>query len=237
VRKQLGIAFPGVTSPDISRIARITIPADAVARNGDLLEIRGVGRLPLFQPNRTESGSVTLAPANALDQSAPDDLYIISTREPRREGEPTDELSEAELRASLRRVLGADLPFTGAFAARSTVANSRQAEHYRSGRVFLAGDAAHIFSAGGSALNVGLLDAIALGQKLAAVIRRQAPHALLDTYHAERHPAGQRTLAHTRVHVALEAGDEAGEEALREILGELVKEPAVAQRITTLIEG
>ncbi|WP_410959515.1 FAD-dependent monooxygenase, partial [Salmonella sp. SAL4432] len=90
------------------------------------------------------------------------DLYIVSTHEPRDGAEPTDELSDDELRASLRRVLGAEFPCAASFAARSIVANSRQAERYRSGRVVLAGDAAHVLSAGGSALNVGLLDAISL---------------------------------------------------------------------------
>lgn len=67
-----------------------------------------------------------------------------------------------ELRASLQRVLGAeDLPFTDATAVRGTVGNSRHADTYRAGRVFLTGDAAHIFNAEGTALYVGLQDAIA----------------------------------------------------------------------------
>ena len=236
VRKHLGIGFPGVTSADISRLARVTIPAGAVARVGDRIEVRGVGPLAPFRPNRTGRGSITIAPADALDRSAPADVYIVSTHEPRGDSEPTDELSDDELRASLRRVLGADLPYTTAFAARSVVANSRHVERYREGRVFLAGDAAHIFSAGGSAINAGLLDAVALGKTLTAVLRGAAPQSRLDAYQSQRRPAAQRTLALTRLQVALEAGDETGE-ALRDVLGELVRDRATARRIATLIEG
>lgn len=241
VRKRLGIAFPGTTSSEISRLARVTIPANAISRRGALLEVRGIGPLLAFRQNRTEHGSVAIAPANALDRSAPDDLYIVAANEPRGTAEPADELDEAELRASFRRVLGAELPFTAAFAARSTVANSRLAERYRLGRVFLAGDAAHVFSAGGSALNTGLLDAIVLAEKLAAVLDGDMPEgkardALLDAYQGERQPAAQRVLAHTRVQVALEARDENGA-ALRELFGELLADRGAGRRIAALIEG
>lgn len=236
VRKALGIGFPGVTSTSISRLARITIPADALSRTGDEIELHGVGSLVPFRPNRTPYGSVTLAPAAALDRSAPADLYIVSTHEPRGDSEPTDELGDEELRASLRRVLGADIPFTTAFAARSVIANNRQAERYRQGRAFLAGDAAHIFGAGGSAINAGLLDAIALGRALASVLRDSGAEAVLDAYHDERHRATGRTLSVTRLQVGLEVGDEIGE-ALWQVLGDLLKARGAARRIASIIEG
>jgi len=69
------------------------------------------------------------------------------------------------------------------------------AERYRVGRVFLAGDAAHIVPpTGGLGANTGIQDAHNLGWKLAAVLRGQAGPALLDTYHAERHPLGLFTM-------------------------------------------
>jgi len=81
---------------------------------------------------------------------------------------------------------------------------ARLAERYRERRALLAGDAAHIhFPAGGQGLNVGVQDAVNLGWKLAAVINGHAPDALLDTYHAERHPVGQRLVENTRAQVAL----------------------------------
>ena len=67
----------------------------------------------------------------------------------------------------------------------------RVSEHFRVGRVFLAGDAAHIhYPAGGQGLNLGLQDATNLAWKLAAEIRGWAPPGLLDSYHDERYPVG-----------------------------------------------
>ena len=63
----------------------------------------------------------------------------------------------------------------------------RVAEHFRKGRAFLLGDAAHIHSpAGGQGMNTGIGDAINLAWKLAAVVRGHAPDRLLDSYEAER---------------------------------------------------
>jgi hypothetical protein len=63
--------------------------------------------------------------------------------------------------------------------------------------MFVAGDAAHIHSpAGGQGMNTGIQDAINLAWKLALVSRGRADDALLDSYHAERHPVG-RTLLRT----------------------------------------
>ncbi|MFF7971774.1 FAD-dependent monooxygenase [Streptomyces sp. NPDC007905] len=63
------------------------------------------------------------------------------------------------------------------------------ADRFRVGRVFLAGDAAHVHSpAGGQGLNTGVQDAYNLGWKLGAVLRGGAPEALLDTYEEERRP-------------------------------------------------
>jgi len=76
------------------------------------------------------------------------------------------------------------------------------AERFRDGRVFLAGDAAHVHSpAGGQGLNTSVQDAYNLGWKLGAVLRLGAPQSLLDTYEEERLPtaAGMLGLS-TSVH-------------------------------------
>jgi 2-polyprenyl-6-methoxyphenol hydroxylase-like FAD-dependent oxidoreductase len=71
----------------------------------------------------------------------------------------------------------------------------RQAASYRSGRVFLAGDAAHVHSpAGGQGMNIGIQDAWNLGWKLALVAGGAADPALLDTYHVERQPVARDVL-------------------------------------------
>jgi 2-polyprenyl-6-methoxyphenol hydroxylase-like FAD-dependent oxidoreductase len=73
--------------------------------------------------------------------------------------------------------------------------NERKVTDYRRGRVFLAGDAAHIHSpAGGQGMNTGMQDAINLAWKLAMVVRRQASSALLDSYSTERTAVGDMVL-------------------------------------------
>lgn len=74
----------------------------------------------------------------------------------------------------------------------------RHAASYRSGRLFLAGDAAHIHSpAGAQGMNTGIQDAINLGWKMGLVCRGQAPERLLDTYDTERRPVGAFVLRFT----------------------------------------
>jgi 2-polyprenyl-6-methoxyphenol hydroxylase-like FAD-dependent oxidoreductase len=76
----------------------------------------------------------------------------------------------------------------------------RQADRYRRGPVFLAGDAAHVHSpVGGQGMNTGIQDAFNLGWKLALAARDQAAPGLLDTYQAERHPVAQGVLRGTHL--------------------------------------
>jgi 2-polyprenyl-6-methoxyphenol hydroxylase-like FAD-dependent oxidoreductase len=74
----------------------------------------------------------------------------------------------------------------------------RVTQHFRKGRAFLAGDAAHIHSpAGGQGMNTGIGDAINLAWKLAAVVAGRAPDGLLDSYEAERIGFARRLVATT----------------------------------------
>jgi hypothetical protein len=74
----------------------------------------------------------------------------------------------------------------------------RQVPRYQVGRVFLAGDAAHIHPpTGGQGMNTGMQDAYNLGWKLALVLRGTARPELLETYHSERHPIGKEVLERT----------------------------------------
>lgn len=71
----------------------------------------------------------------------------------------------------------------------------RIADRYQAGRVFLAGDAAHIHPPiGGLGMNTGLQDAHNLGWKLAEVLGGRLLESVLDTYHQERHPVGSRVV-------------------------------------------
>jgi 2-polyprenyl-6-methoxyphenol hydroxylase-like FAD-dependent oxidoreductase len=75
----------------------------------------------------------------------------------------------------------------------------RLAAHYRQGRAFIAGDAAHIHPpTGGQGMNTGIQDAYNLAWKLALVLQGAAPDSLLDSYEAERRPVGADVVARTR---------------------------------------
>ena len=114
---------------------------------------------------------------------------------------------------------------------------TRQAAKYRSGRVLLAGDAAHVHSPiGGQGLSAGVQDAVNLGWKLAQVIKGTSPDNLLDTYHAERHPVGARVLKTTMAQVALHREDDRTL-ALRDIVGNLLEMEEPRKRIAGMMSG
>jgi 3-(3-hydroxy-phenyl)propionate hydroxylase len=114
---------------------------------------------------------------------------------------------------------------------------TRQAATYRSGRVLLAGDAAHVHSPiGGQGLSTGIQDAVNLGWKLAQVIKGTSPDGLLDTYHAERHPVGARVLKNTMAQVALHRED-ARTLAAREIVGDLLRMDEPRKHIAGMMSG
>ncbi|WP_323118497.1 FAD-dependent monooxygenase [Burkholderia alba] len=76
--------------------------------------------------------------------------------------------------------------------------HSRMVERLRHGRVFFAGDAAHVHSpAGAQGMNTGIQEALNLGWKLARVLAGGAPQRLLDSYHAERYPIERDVLRQT----------------------------------------
>jgi 2-polyprenyl-6-methoxyphenol hydroxylase-like FAD-dependent oxidoreductase len=93
--------------------------------------------------------------------------------------------------ALLRAALGVAAPGLEVLSVLPWRGEMRVADRYRAGRVFLAGDAAHVmppYAASGA--NTGIADAHNLAWKLAAVARGDAADALLDSYPAERRPAG-----------------------------------------------
>ncbi|ASZ12579.1 FAD-dependent monooxygenase [Chitinophaga pendula] len=122
----------------------------------------------------------------------------------------------------LRRVSGADVTLTVLHMATSWTDRARQATSYRNGRVFLAGDAAHIHSPlGGQGLNLGLGDVMNLGWKLAATVHDNAPDGLLDSYYIERYPIGAQVLDWSRAQVAVMRLDP-GTRALNAIIRDLI---------------
>ncbi len=204
VREFAGIGFPGTTDGELLRVGHF-----ATDQPLDVFEAPELGGLRRGW-NRLPGGRV-------LVTSLRPGVVVVGVREvPTSAAELRGPLSLPEFGESLRRVLGNDLPLGEPLWLSRTVSEARLASRYVSGRVLLAGDAAHLFPAGGSSLNVGLLDAVNLGWKLAS-----GEPAWLDTYEQERRPVAERTLVQTRVQALLERMTGEDGDALRTIFGEI----------------
>lgn len=123
---------------------------------------------------------------------------------------PTDEPPSLEL---LRQRLPAELNIRSMRWSSFYSVSHRLVSAYRSGRVFLAGDAAHIHPPiGGLGMNTGLQDAHNLAWKLAEVLHGRSPESLLDSYHAERHKIGGEVVALTAARMDKQKLDPEAEE-------------------------
>ncbi|GAA3426135.1 FAD-dependent monooxygenase [Streptosporangium nondiastaticum] len=231
VRDRAGIPFPGVTYPEVNRLAQVTLPDTVtVLDNGDL-DVPGFGTVHAGF-TRTDRGLFGLGSSPGARSVS---LYTIEDESV--EYDDDVPMTLTELQNSVHRVLGAHLPLAGSTRLSRFTFKARQAERYRAGRIMVAGDAAHLFPATGVALNAGLLDAVNLAWKLAADVQGWAPAGLLDTYHDERHLAGARTMLHTRAQVALRRGHDAAAEALREVFSELLLDEQPLRRMGALVAG
>jgi 2-polyprenyl-6-methoxyphenol hydroxylase-like FAD-dependent oxidoreductase len=127
-----------------------------------------------------------------------------------------------EFRTRLRAYAGTDFGVHSPRRLSRFTDATRLAERYRVGRVFLAGDAAHIHPPlGGQGLNLGIQDAFNLGWKLAAEVNGWAPEGLLDSYHTERRPVAEDVLDTARAQSEL-ISPEPGPQAVRRLLAELM---------------
>ncbi|GAA2157773.1 FAD-dependent monooxygenase [Kitasatospora kazusensis] len=218
VRELAGIAFVGEELPFHGLIGDLEVdPGD------ELLQHLG--------PRTTRLGPYMLSPVseNVLRIA----LGEFGAEPPDPEAEPT----LTELRELAERLTGHRMT-TGRkrWLVRWYNVN-RQAEQYRKGNVLLAGDAAHVqFPLAGLALYTGLEDALNLGWKLAADLAGRAAPGLLDTYHAERHPVGARSVLTSRAQVALTHPMDRIS-PVRELFGELVKLPEVNEYLVNLSCG
>ncbi|WP_217207232.1 FAD-dependent monooxygenase [Streptomyces sp. AC550_RSS872] len=173
VRRAVGLPFPGVS------VIRSLFLADVrlAERPDSVLTVNGAGD------------------AFAMIASFGDGWYRVMGWNRRHEVPDDAPLDLDEIKEVTRRALGTDYGMHDARWLSRFHSDERQAREYRVGRVFLAGDAAHVHSpAGGQGMNTGLQDAANLGWKLAAVSKGWAPESLLGTYQAERHPVGKAVL-------------------------------------------
>ena len=225
-RKLAGIGFPGTASTAQSVVSDVLlaepVPDDVPTTIG-----------PFMSHNRRTGDSWTvLLPF--------DGTYRLIFGGPRQQELARDApVTEAEATEALAATYG-----PGAVVSKvlhgSRFGNAyRLAERYRSGRVFLAGDAAHVHPPmGGQGLNLGVQDAMNLGWKLAAVLTGHGGEELLDSYHVERHQAGAAVVHNTKAQGAL-SRHVLDEEiaALRDIVADLLTQPDAARWLAELMSG
>ena len=142
-------------------------------------------------------------------------------------GEDAASWGAAEGQRLFDEAMGRPFPIEVLSTGTWTAGHSLVATSFRNGRVFIGGDAAHLFTpTGGLGYNTAVEDAVNLGWKLATVLKGVAPPALLDSYELERKPLAERNTAYAR-HFAdsignfkatplLEEGSGAGEAARAE---------------------
>jgi 2-polyprenyl-6-methoxyphenol hydroxylase-like FAD-dependent oxidoreductase len=230
VRDMAGIPFPGMTYPEVQRLAVVTVPEGVtLVGNGDI-DVAGVGRIT-FGFTRTERGEF------ALGSTAPEHMGLFTSEAETTDYDDDEPMTVTELRDSIHRVLGVELPLGEPTRLTRFTFHARHVERYRDGRVMLAGDAAHLFPSPGVALNAGMMDTVNLAWKLGAAINGWAPGGLLDTYHDERHLAGERTMVHAQAQVALRRGHDPAAVALRDLFLELTSDAQPARRIGAMIAG
>jgi hypothetical protein len=111
----------------------------------------------------------------------------------------TEALTEADARRLFAKAFGQPIDIDILSMATWMAGHALVAESFQQGRVFLGGDAAHLFTpTGGLGYNTAVEDAVNLSWKLASVIKGQAPATLLDSYALERHPLAVRNTGYAR---------------------------------------
>ncbi|MFE9404889.1 rifampin monooxygenase [Streptomyces sp. NPDC006530] len=203
VRKLLGVKFPGEPSRAETLLGEVELTASPDTLNAVMAEVRKThkrfGAMPLG-----DGVYRLVAPAEGVaeDRTVPPTLD--------------------ELKRQVRKLAGTDFGVHSPRWLSRFGDATRLAERYRTGRVLLAGDAAHIHPpTGGQGLNLGIQDAFNLGWKLAAEVNGWAPEGLLDSYHSERHPVAADVLDNTRAQMEL-MSIEPGPQAVRRLVSELM---------------
>jgi len=203
VRKLLGIGFPGEPATVETLLGEMEVTADPATIAAANEEVRKTQLRFGLMPLGDGAYRVGVPAAGvAEDRAVP----------------PTFEEFTDQLRAVAGTDFGAHSPRWLSRFGDAT----RLADRYRTGRVLLAGDAAHIHPPiGGQGLNLGIQDAFNLGWKLAAEVNGWAPEGLLDSYQAERRPVAADVLDTTRAQMEL-ISLEPGPQAARRLVSELM---------------
>ncbi|RBP05689.1 2-polyprenyl-6-methoxyphenol hydroxylase-like FAD-dependent oxidoreductase [Roseiarcus fermentans] len=176
VRAGSAVGYPGAAYPQTFYVADVAGAGPAF--NGDLnIELDQSDFLAVFP--LADGGRVRLIGAIRQD-----------------DGRDLDKLSFDDISDRAKRLLRLEVETVNWFSTYRI--SHRVADHFRRGRTFLLGDAAHIHTpVGGQGMNTGIGDAINLAWKLAAVLAGRAPDALLDSFEAERRAFALRLVQTT----------------------------------------
>ena len=213
IRKAAGIDFVGAEATRSHLIGEVEV-TEETPPTGMRLDDVGVHALNVMEDGRTVG-------------------LVVTEQRLRGDAEPT----LADLSEALTAVYGTDFGVHDPrWISRFTDA-TRQAVTYRNGRVLLAGDAAHVHPpTGGQGIGLGIQDAVNLGWKLAQVVRGESSEELLDSYHAERHPATARVLKNVMTQALLQRGDPRTT-AMRDTISDLLSFDAPREHLAGLLSG
>jgi 2-polyprenyl-6-methoxyphenol hydroxylase-like FAD-dependent oxidoreductase len=167
IRRALGIKYEGVFSQGMNVAVLFRSPLLDHIKHGPAVQYQII--------NAQINGAIAAVDAK--------ELWRLNVRNVKQE-----QLDVFDAPAKIRYALGDKIPFE-LLAVRPWTGHCVVAERYQEGRVFLAGDAAHLnWPAGGFGMNTGVGDAVDLGWKLAAIFQGWGGSHLLDSYTAERKP-------------------------------------------------
>lgn len=215
----------------VRKAAGFDFPGTAATLEMFIADVKGPDIRPRMTGETRPGGMVMAGP---LGDGVTRIVVCENDRRPQRRAEPPRFTEVAE---GWRRLTGQDISDGTPIWVTSFGNATRQVTEYRRGRVLLAGDAAHIhLPAGGQGMNTSIQDSVNLGWKLAAVIRGRAPEGLLDTYHGERHPVGERLLLNTQAQGLLFlTGDSV--QPLRDVITELIRYEDVSRHLAGMVSG
>lgn len=215
----------------IRRSASIEFPGTEPTLEMWLADVVGCDLRPRFAGERVSGGMVMVFPMGPHMNRV---VLYERDAELRQTQEPP---SFTEVADAWQRLTGEDIHGGKPVWVSWFTDSSRQASEYRRGRVFLAGDAAHVhLPIGGQGMSAGVQDAVNLGWKLAAVIRGQSGPDLLDTYHSERHPVGARVVMNTLAQRQLYlSGNEM--QSVRDVFAELITYEEVQRHLVGMVTG
>ena len=166
-----------------------------------------------------------------------DGYYRVISWDRAKPADEHDPVDIYELKDIAQSVLGTDFGMYGPRWSSRFHSDERQVARYRVGRVFLAGDAAHVHSpAGGQGMNTGLQDAANLSWKLVSALTGGLD--LLDSYHAERHPVGRRVAKGSGTLLRLAMLRSAAARTTRnEVVSVTLHVPLIARRLPLAVSG